>query len=122
MTLLKSLAVIFTMVLISCCSGQKTGIENSASETNNDITMDAQKMMEAGFKQASIMASEETSACPFIMKMAGNDADLLDPINLDEKYMKQDMKIWVKYRNLRMQNRCDKARPVEIEEIQKRAE
>ena len=122
MTLLKSLAVLFSMALMSCCSGQKKAAENNAAETNNEVTMNTQKMMEAGFKQASIMASEETDDCPFIMKMAGNDSDLLDPVNLDEKYMKHDVKIWVKFRSLRMKNRCDKARPVEIEEIQKREE
>jgi type III secretory pathway component EscV len=122
MALFKSFAVLLTLIIISCCSGQKTASEDSPDETNNDITMNTQKMMEAGFKQASIVASEEQSECPFIMKMAGSDSDLLDPINLDEKYMKDGGKIWVKYTSLRMQNRCDKARPVKIEEIQKRAE
>ncbi len=31
-----------------------------------------------------------------------NDSDLLDPVNLDEKYMKHGGKIWVKYRSLRI--------------------
>jgi len=122
MALLKSFAVIFTFIIISCCSGQKTAGEDSSNQTSNDITMNTQKLMEAGFKQASIIASEEQSDCPFIMKMAGNDSDLLDPINLDEKYKQDGEKIWVKFKSLRMQNRCDKARPVQIEEIQKRAE
>lgn len=120
MTLLKSFVAIFTLIMFFCCSGQKTAGENSSNETNNDITMNTQKMMEAGFKQASIVASEEQGDCPFIMKVAGDDSVLLDPVNLDEKYMKHGKKIWVKYRGLKMMNRCDKANPVEIEEIQKR--
>ena len=121
MTLFKSFTAIFTLILISCCSGQKTGVESSPNETINDITMNTQKMMEAGFKQASIVASDEPGDCPYTLKLS-DGVTLLDPINLDESYKMQDAKIWVKYAGLKMMNRCKKANPVRIEEIQKRAD
>lgn len=121
MTLLKSLAVIFSIAVISCCSGKKTATENSATETNNDITINTQKMMESGFSKASIVESKIEGDCPFTIKIEAGGM-LLDPTNLDEGFKKHNEKIWVKYAGLRMMNRCEKANPVRIEAIQKRAE
>lgn len=79
-------------------------------------------MLKTGFIQAWIIASKETPDCPFIIKVAGIDDNLFDPINLDEKYMKYAKKIWLKYRLLRMKNRRYQANLQGIEEKQKRAE
>ena len=83
--------------------------------------MTTQKMTEAGFAKATIVASDMEGDCPFTMSVEG-DTVLLDPINLEENYMKQGEKIWVKFTRLKMMNRCDKANPVRVEEIQKREE
>ena len=77
-------------------------------------------MMESGFSMATVVASKTEGDCPFTIKM--EDGTLFDPINLEDGFKKHDTKIWVKYSGLRMMNRCVKANPVRIDEIQKRVE
>jgi len=46
-----------------------------------------------------------------------------DPINLDESFsaFKQDgMKVWFTFAGLRMMNRCEKANPINLIDIQTR--
>ena len=45
---------------------------------------------------------------------------MLDPINLEESMKKDGLKVWVTYQGLRMMNRCEKANPVSIVEIEMR--
>ena len=123
MTLLKSLVVLFTMVLISCCSGKKTAAENSAAETNTDITMHTQKMTADGFTKGLIVTSNIKGDCPISIQVEGREGFyFLDPINIEDPYKKDGEKIWFKFAALRMMNRCVKANPISIIEIQKRAE
>ncbi len=121
MTLLKSLFLVLTVVLSTSCTGKKAVADATDNETETNQTMETQKMIDAGFLRASIVASDVEGDCPFTMSVEDNNV-LLDPINLDESYKKQGKKIWVKYTGLRMMNRCEKANPVRIEEIQKREE
>ena len=121
MILIKSVAAIFTVVLFSCCSGNKAAADATNSTNEKEVTITTQKMMDAGFAKAAIVASDVEGDCPFTMSVDG-DTVLPDPINLEEGYMKQGKKIWVKFTRLKMMNRCDKANPVRIEEIQKREE
>ena len=46
----------------------------------------------------------------------------LDPINITEEFKKDGEKIWIKFGGLKMMNRCEKANPISIIEIQKRVE
>lgn len=122
MTLLKSLAFLFTFSIISCCSTTKTVKETEKDATTNTVSMDTQKMMDLGYKKATTVASSLTGDCPFTLQIEGDNSYLLDPINLEEGYKADGIKLWVKYTPLKMMNRCDKANPVNIVEIQKREE
>lgn len=83
-------------------------------------------MKEAGFLEGVIVASSEEGDCPFTIRVLNNDSYsesyLLDPINMTDEYKSNGQKIWFTFAGLRMQNRCDKANPVNIIEIQKREE
>ncbi len=74
---------------------------------------------ENGFKKATIVFSEVEGDCAYTLSVDG-ESTLFDPINLGEEFKKSQTTIWVKYRPLRMPNRCDKANPVEITEISSR--
>ena len=55
--------------------------------------------------------------------LSGKDGNYyLDPMNLTDEYKKHGEKVWVKYSGLRRMNRCIKANPVSINEIEKRIE
>jgi hypothetical protein len=84
--------------------------------------MDTKKMMDLGYQKATTVASTVSGDCPFTLKMEGDNSYMLDPINLQEDYKQDGIKLWVKYTPLKMMNRCDKANPVNIVEIQKREE
>jgi hypothetical protein len=112
MTLFKSIVTVLSFGIISSCATKKDSEKSSLEET---------KMLESGFSKASMVESKIEGDCPYTIQLSEGGV-FLDPINLDDAYKKQGEKIWVKYRGLRRMNRCDKANPVEIEEIQKRTE
>ncbi len=118
MTLLKTCLAIATILVISCNSTSKTTTEDASTDTEASA-MEAKKMMEAGFKKAVIVSSKAEGDCPYVLKMEENN-NMLDPINLEEGMKKDGLKVWVTYQGLRMMNRCEKANPVSIVEIEKR--
>ena len=122
MTLLKSLVFLFAFSIMSCCSTNKTVTENDNDSTTNTVSMDTQKMMDLGYQKATTVASSLAGDCPFTLQIEGDNSYLLDPVNLEEGYKVNGIKVWVKYTPLKMMNRCDKANPVNIVEIQKREE
>ncbi|KAA3623036.1 MAG: hypothetical protein DWP94_06905 [Flavobacterium sp.] len=118
MTLFKTCLAIATILVISCNSASKSAAEGASKDTEA-AAMEAKKMMEAGFKKAVIVGSKAEGDCPYVLKMEDNN-NMLDPINLEEGMKKDGLKVWVTYQGLRMMNRCVKANPVSIVEIEKR--
>ncbi|MDX1461580.1 MAG: hypothetical protein R3359_00880 [Marinirhabdus sp.] len=111
-----NLAVISMLLMCTaCCTSGKTTKEASSNES-----MDTTKMMEAGYTMGTVVASTAENDCPYVLKSTidGNDI-MFDPINLEETYKKDGMTVWYKYTGLRMMNRCEKANPIRLEEIQK---
>ena len=120
MTFLKtSISLLF--VLAMSCNTSKTITSNNENEMSTEDTNTEQKMIEAGFKKGTIIYSEEEGDCPYTIQIEEN-GNFFDPINLEESYKTGGLNVWVKYNGLRMMNRCIKANPVSIAEIQKRAE
>lgn len=98
----------FVMLAFSCNTNK------SVSGENRDIS--SEKMEEAGFQKVELVVSDTEGDCPYTLQIKGQET-LLDPINLEDTYKKSGISLWVKYRPLRMPNRCEKANPVEIMEI-----
>ncbi|MGY3792252.1 hypothetical protein [Aquimarina sp. 433] len=92
--------------------------QNGKESTQN---ISATDMLEKGLKKATLKTSKSKD-CPYILTV--DDAkDQLDPINLLDFFENEvPEKVWVKYGNLRMRNRCIEARPVTIIEISKRTD
>lgn len=118
MTLFKTCLALVTVLVISCNSSSKSAAEGASKDTEA-AAMEAKKMMEAGFKKAVIVGSKAEGDCPYVLKME-DGSYMVDPINLEESMKKDGMKVWVSYNGLRMMNRCEKANPVSIVEIQER--
>lgn len=120
MTLLKSSFLILSVIIMSCCSTTKT---TNTSDNANNTDMESKKMLEEGFKKGVIVTSRKEGECPIMIQIIDEETYYLDPINIAEKYKVTDgEKIWFKFNGLRMMNRCDKANPISITEIQKRVE
>lgn len=117
---MKSTLLLFAIVLFAGCSTTKN-TKDVVDKTESNA-MESKKMIDAGFLKGTIVVSQIKGDCPYTIQMDNDKANLLDPINLEESYMQDGVKIWFKYNGLRMMNRCEKANPVSIVEIQKRAE
>jgi hypothetical protein len=115
MKFLSYAAIMVLFVITSCCSASKTKTDNTMTEN----TAEYKTMVEDGFTLGTIVASKVEGDCPFVIasEIDGNEV-MYDPINLDDSYKKGGMKVWYKYNPLRMMNRCEKANPVSIADIQ----
>ena len=103
-----------------CNSPQSTVSENETSESTTTADMVAKKMLEAGYAKGTIVYSDIEGDCPYTIRVDSESSYLLDPVNLTETYKNDGAKIWVKYTGLRRMNRCEKANPVTITEIENR--
>lgn len=109
--------ILFSFLFISCNSTKRTATNN----TENETQMESNKMNESGFTTGTILFSEKEGDCPFTIQVDGNDGALFyDPINISEGFKNDGEKVWFKFTRLRTMNRCEKASPIRIEEIQKR--
>ncbi len=109
--------LVLSIFLFSCNS-----TNNSVSNTSENRTqIDTKKMTEEGFIKGIIVTSKVEGDCPVTIQVEGKDGPYyLDPINLEDNFKKEGEKIWFKFGGLRMMNRCEKANPISIIEIQKR--
>ena len=111
--------LLFSMFLFSCNSTTQS-VSNTSENTNQ---MDAKKMIADGFTKGLIVTSKIEGDCPITIQVEGKEgAYFLDPINLEDSYKNEGEKIWFKFGALRRMNRCVKANPISIIEIQKRVE
>jgi hypothetical protein len=119
MNYMKTIFALTTLVVLSSCNQKAT---NDAMAETKKTEMHT-KMTANGFKMGTIVASKVEGDCPYVIEMEGdNKPYYLDPINLDESFKKNGEKIWFTFGPLRMMNRCEKANPVSIIEMEKREE
>ncbi len=127
---LKSVLLVFSAFFLSCGSSVEQTQNSTASETTANTSsesstisgnVDPQKLMAEGYMLGTIMFSDKEGDCPYTIQMPGDKMEFyyLDPLNLDEKYKVDGLKVWVKFKGLRTMNRCDKATPAEITDIKK---
>jgi len=126
MVILKTSIVLFAITILSCCSTSKSTGDGTANGPSKEELLTANAtMLDAGYQRATVIVSKITGDCPVTLLIAGETTTYLDPINmndLDGAYKIHGTKVWVTYNGLRMMNRCDKALPISIVDIQKRAE
>lgn len=121
MKVLKPAILLLALVIVSCNANKKAADE-SASKTV-EMEKIKKEMIEKGFQMGTIVAGKDAKDCPYAIQVGDSEsAYYLDPINLDESFKKADEKIWFTFRGLRLMNRCEKASPVEIIDIQRRSE
>ena len=122
MTLIKTILMLVAVTLASNCSSSKKGMNSEATADTKAVENVAEdaKMMENGFLKGTIVASTAEGDCPFVIQVENNETYFLDPINMDESYQKDGMKVWFTFSGLRMMNRCQKATPISLVEITSR--
>lgn len=124
MILIKSGLTFFLALLISCSSTNKTVKKTGDdTKTTTEMATKTSEMTKDGFLSAEVVESKVEGDCPFALKLMNGDSPyFLDPINMTDQYKVNGEKLWIKFSGLRRMNRCDKASPVNITEIEKRVE
>ncbi|WP_299259524.1 hypothetical protein [uncultured Aquimarina sp.] len=117
--LLKISCLIAIIYLQSCNTTKRTDVKAVNDDQNNSQITSSEKMLEKGFTKGALSINKSKD-CPYILTVE-KYTDKLDPINIQD-FFKTDIpeKVWVKYSDLRMNSRCNEARPVSIQEISKR--
>lgn len=74
-----------------------------------------------GYTSGTVVQSSVENDCVYTIKVTNINTESVyfDPINLENEFMNNNMKVHFKYRLLKMQNRCDNANPISITEIKK---
>ena len=113
MRTIKTLSLIaITAFLLGSCNAKKQTME---ADKNKD-----QEMIVQGYTKGTIQFSDKEGDCPYkIIVSTGNNSLLYyDPTNLSERFKQDNAIVYFKFRGLRMMNRCAKATPVEITEME----
>jgi hypothetical protein len=113
---MKSLIIMASLSILMGCNSTKTTVNETTDMEQ------AKEMIAQGFLMGTIKTYATEGNCPFVIEVVGETPIFYDPINLEEVYKVNDQKIWFKFAGLRRMNRCIKANPISILEIQKRAE
>ncbi|MBX2829103.1 MAG: hypothetical protein KTR22_13135 [Flavobacteriaceae bacterium] len=128
---MKTLVLLACLTFVGCNSTQSTtGEAQDATEEIKETsemefaTKTSTEMQADGYQKGVVLAGDgKEGSCAFVIDIKGGFAEqIVDPTNLDDSYKTNDQKIWLKFRGLRMMNRCPEARPVEITEIFARKE
>jgi hypothetical protein len=115
--IIRTLLIALCLFMTASCTSKKTiANETSKSAVN---TMNPAEMISNGFTFGTIEESTKEGDCLFTIRMGdAKEKAFYDPINLDDNFKKDGMEVFFKFRGLRMMNRCNKANPIEILEVQ----
>ena len=110
------------LLIASGCDASKTSASEETKTADTSKSMTNQEMMDQGYN-AAIFVYDDKSKCPIVMELQ-ESKEKLDPVNIDEDKFSQLRQegntVYVKFRRLRMMNRCPEAAPVEIDDLKQR--
>ncbi|MCH2489393.1 MAG: hypothetical protein MK211_04520 [Flavobacteriales bacterium] len=95
-----ALLAVMVVTLFACCATQKESV--------------------TGFVSGTIIHDKGKTVCEFLISVSeSNTSNFYDPINLEDAFKVDGLKIQFKFRPLRMKNRCSNANPIHIIELSK---
>ena len=116
--IVKHIYITLFILLGVCCSSKKISADIAAKSQISSLKK--AELIYTGFTPGVIQESTQKEDCIFTILVSEQNRQpyFLDPINLDEAYKKNGLDVFFKYRALRMMNRCQRANPIEIQEMQ----
>ena len=119
-TLIKTVLVAFLLMNSSCDSAKGPAVKSTNDAENKTAVMERDWQKE-GFEKAMVKQNKD-EGCPLILVLE-KTGEAIDPINIDAEpfaaMRKPETEVYIKFRRLRMPNRCDMAGPVEIEAMER---
>lgn len=67
-----------------------------------------------GYVIGQVSKFDVEGACAYAIKTEGEDSEWLDPTNLGDEFKQNGLIVVFSFTSLRMANRCEKARPIEV--------
>lgn len=108
-----------TVSLIAAVAFTLTACNSTQKAMEEKDTAKEAEMMAQGFTKGTIEHSTKEGDCAYTISVDLDGNSLYyDPVNLEEDFQKDKAAVWFKFRGLRMMNRCDKATPISLSEIQ----
>lgn len=102
---LKTIFVLLFLYLLSCNS--------SKAPKSNPVETTDKEMIANDFKKGVIKVSDKKEDCPFVIEIQNNtDSYFYEPVDLPDKFKKDNLAVWVKFTLSRRLQRCPKAIPV----------
>jgi len=119
MSTIKIAFILIASFGLSYCGSTQKKDQPGSDQVHNEQT--AATMEEEGFLKGVIRYSAAEGDCPYVIEVESTDYNyMLDPVNLESEFMTDGVQIWFKFAGLRRPNRCEKASPVNLLEIQRR--
>jgi len=104
---------VIAILLMTGCSAKKAVTETAGTNSEKERT---DQILKEGYIQA-VIEDNTKGGCGFVIKNISTGEFLL-PNNLEDKYKKDGLKVWLKIRPIRpAQGVCIIGNPVTIEEI-----
>lgn len=121
-TLIKTVLVAL-ILMNSGCDSAKEPAANSTNDAENKTTSMERNWQQEGYVKAMVKQNKD-KGCPLILVL-NKTGEAIDPINIDAEpfaaLRKPETEVYIKFRRLRMPNRCKMAGPVEIESMERAA-
>lgn len=115
MRVLSRLLFVFLILFVSCRGGKlvnKNQKEIIIEQQNQENNLESE-----GFVKAFVKDETGLDGCTFMLYLE-SDSTVLLPQNLDPKYAKDEIKIWLKYHPIKpMMSICMRGKPVYIEDL-----
>ena len=118
----KLLTLLVAVVILQSCvlNQDKVESETQISSKSSKLVKDA--LLKDGY-ELGIVKILDNSSCSFIIYNESSQAQL-DPVNFNvseyTEFKKNNLKIFFRYKPLRMMNRCNDAAPIELISVLKR--
>ncbi|AUC13943.1 hypothetical protein BTO06_01700 [Tenacibaculum sp. SZ-18] len=114
--LIKLTLLIMSSICFCNCNSSKKSVDSQTGLYSEE------SYIQDGYVKAVIKDNKSDSPCGSVLISIVDSKDILDPVNLENIIGKWGKNIWLKYNSLRMQNRCEVARPINVIAIKKRDE
>ena len=119
MKMIKLTSILFLALISFQCASSKKSKSNEQEVSIKSEEAAAEQgatMRSKGFTKGVIVDKTGLDGCTFLIEIS--DSKILEPIQLDEKFRKNGLAVYFKYKRSRKATTCMNGQPIIISEIQ----
>lgn len=119
--IMKLYALILVLFVSGACRTPLFKDKNAEQkQEDNSLTNNTQRPPSPAHVRGEILSNpalDNESNCAWFLKLDQDSINLLDPVNLNEDFQQNGIKVWVHYSGMRRMNRCPEASPVWVQDM-----